>query len=345
MIRRTFGSCKSALARVAGQTGMDVSDPRVMDYVNEATEELMNVFDFPWVIDRLNFFVTSGKITLPSGYDRIMLMNINCVPMQMQSPWFEFVGVGLDLITDVNGDWQNLDYLYQLNGVLDKDQVCQFQPIPTDQAYYLTIFGQAGHDERTDGVRAKIIVQGYDFQKQWIRTRNSDGDWIDGIEVEINGDTAPYRTDTTQTISEVTAISKEVTNGYVYLYVAPVSGTRLHIATYAPKDTQPFFRRYYIQGLNCNSEYHVLARCRKKFLPITEDGDFLIISNLPAMKTMVQAIYYRDANEPDDYVKYKALAVMILKDEARAYIGLQRTKPLITFAEGMGVRETGQLIL
>lgn len=347
MIRRTFASISDQLSRVAGVTGLAKDDATLMGYLNEATEELLNEFDFPWCFDRLLFNVTTGKIILPSGYERIAMMSLNGVTQTMQSPWFEFVGYGLDLLSEVAGNSDDLDYLYRLSGVLDRDQICQFQDVPTDQTYYLAIYGQPLHDERTDGQRATIVVQGYDVNNQWIRTQNAQSEWIDGIEVEINGDTTPYRVITTQSISLITAVSKPVTNGYVYAYAAPAVGTPTLLAVYSPKDTEPYFREYRICGLadSVTYPYQIKARCRKKFMPVTETGDFLMCSNLPAMKAMVQSIYYRDANEPDDYLKYKTIAVDTLKKEAKSYIGLQRTKPIITVAESMGVRGGGQYIL
>ena len=60
---------------------------------------------------------------------------------------------------------------------------------------------------------------------------------------------------------------------------------------------------------------------------------------------MVQAVYYREAKDPQAYAQYKAIAIDILQKEAKSYIGLQRQKPIITFGEGMGVRPDGNYIL
>jgi hypothetical protein len=349
MVRKTFGQIKTELSRVCGATGMSTADARIMDYVNAATQELMNEHDFASVIDRLIFSVTSGTITLPSAYDRIMMMTMNCVPMQMQSPWYEYVGLGLELLIDAPPqDNTYLNYLNQLNGVLDREDVCQFNAVPAGDVYLLRIYGQAGHDERDDDMqRAKIVVQGYDYYGKWIRTQNGSGEWIDGIEVEINGDTAPYFVDTTQSIKEITAIVKPETNGYVYAYGVPsLGGTPEFLAAYAPKDTNPFYRRYRIKGLNPDEDYQIVAKCRRRFIEITKDADQLIMTNLPALKAMIMAVFYLESNDPDNYLKYKATAVDILKKEMKAYVGLQTgTKPTMTFAEGMGVRRDGTLIL
>lgn len=351
MIRRAFSQVKSELARVCGGTGMDTSDSRVMGYLNMATEELMQEYDFPSVVDRLVFNVTSGHITLPSAYDRIMMMNLNCVPLQMQSPWFEFIATGWELLNEIPADDSFFDSLGVLSGVLDRDRVCQFEDVPTDDApYTLRIYGQAGHDERDDDLqRPKIIVRGYDNDGVWIRTQDSTGEWIDGVEIEINADTAPYYVDSTQTIKEITAIVKPITNGYVYAYAVPATaGTPTFLAAYAPYDENPFYRKYFIKGLcgETDETVQILARCRRRYVPVTRDSDELIISNLPALKAMVMAIFYLESGEPDNYLKYKATAVDILKKEMKAYLGLQTgSKPAITFGEGMGVRRDGNYIL
>lgn len=343
MVRRTYGAVKADLARIAGSTGMSTADSRIMAYLNDATEELMLEHDFPSVVDRLCFSIKdTHTITLPSEYERIMLMNINCTPMQVQSPWFEFVGFGIEFIQE-DSSANQINFLQQLQGVLDRDDVATFGEVPNDgQIYYLRV--NSSVDERTDGVRPVINIQGYDEYGRWIRTQ-SNGTWVDGIDIEINGDTLPYYTQTTQGISRVTGVSKSATRGYVYLYVTGPTGDPIHIGSYAPKETQAMYRRYHVRGLNCGKCYQILARCRRRFSPITADGDYLIISNLPAIKAMMQAVYYREANKIEDYANFKNVALGILRKEAKSYIGLQAQKPLFTMTEGLGVRRDGLYIV
>lgn len=354
MVRRTWGSVKGQISRVAASCGMDVSDSRLLDYMNAATEELILVKDWPSVIDRLDFRLYGDSFVLPSDYERMLYCTLSGVPQAMQSPWFEFVGYGLDTAPFDGNNIQTLDWARAdvFMGVLDKDFVATFTDVPKDQAYTFGVY--ANVDERVAGVRPKIIVQGYDSTGTWIRTQDSTGAWIDGIQLEINGDGNPQRTITNQTISQVTGIIKPVTNGYVYLYVYGADGAVYHIGTYAPKDTTPTFRRYKIPipcgleqptnaGVQCGR--WVRGRCRRRFVPITQDNDFLLIPNLPAMKLMVQAVYYSESNDPQGYQTAKAGAVTILNDEAKSYIGLQRQKPFITFGEGMGVDSRGMYIV
>ena len=364
MIRRQFKDVTAELARVAGAAGQSMDSDRILQYVNVATEELMNEYDWPFTIDRLRFKVTSGRITLPSDYERIMLMTLDRTPMQMQSPWFEFVGNGLDLLTEFPRDdaaVSEFAFLRETQGVLDKDDCAVFADIPHDAMNpTLRVYGQV--DERVCGERPIIRIYGYDGNGNWIRSATGNSficpgtgnggtgngaepdNYDDGVGVEINGDTAPFYIQTPQTISQITAITKPVTRGQVYVYAMPVLGAGIHVGTYAPRDTNPTYRRYFIPGLKEGHTYHINARCRRRYVPIVQDTDFLTVTNLPALKAMIMAVYYLEAAAPDKYAAYKAIAIDILKKEAKAYIGLQRQKPLITVAEG-ALRRDGMYIL
>lgn len=358
MIRRTFGSVKADLARVAGAAGQNVSDDQIRYYVNVSTEEFMNEYDFPSVIDRLRFKVTTGKIVLPGDYERIMMMTLDHVPMQMQSPWFEFVGYGLDLLTEVQQHDLDKNFLRDVQGVLDREDCATFADIPPGD-HTLRVYGQV--DERVCGERPLLTVYGYNNQGHFLHsatgnahicaTGNGTGtgngeppNYTDGVEIPINGDTDPFYIGVDRGISEVTAVSKPITRGQVYLYAMPTVGAGVHVGTYAPRDTTPVYRRYRIPGLDSGHTYHVTARCRRRYTPIIEDKDFLLISNLPALKAMIMSVYYLEAGEAKQYAAYKSIAVDILKKEAKAYIGLQRQKPLITVAEG-ALRRDGMYIL
>lgn len=329
---------------------MNTSDPRVIDYLNLAQEELMNEGDWPSVVARLRFRISGCKIVVPSEFDRIMLMTINGIPMQMQSPWFEFVGEGPDFL---NTDYlvPPIDYNDRLNlgglvGVIDREQVATFEDIPlTGGPYYPVVYGTADETGGLPNNRPKIIIRGYDANRNWVRSLGPGGIWMDGIELPINGDTPPFASTSTQSFSEVTAIIKPVTNGYVNLYVTNNTTAEVFIGSYAPRDTNPYYRRYHIPGLSPVQIYCVLARLRRRFFPARADNDFLLIGNLPALISMMQAVYYREAKDMENYTAYKATAIDIMRKETKAYVGLQRTKPLISFGEGTGVRLDGSYIL
>lgn len=346
MLRRNYGSVKSELGRIAGSTGFSTSDSRLLAVVNQATEELMNEGMWPTIVDRLKFDITNRHFVLPSDYDRMLYCTVNGIPQQMQSPWYEFVGFGLELLSPVATPDSFLYPRYQ--GVLDKDEVATFRDIPDDgTVYYPRVAAQA--DERVAGVRPVINLQGYDKDNNWVRSPDGTGGFKDGVDIPINGDTAPFWVQSTQSFKYITATTKPVTKENVLLFVVNSGGENQHyIGQYAAGDTTPFYRQYSLPALfwgDCPHARCVLARCLRRFVPIRADADFLLISNLPALKLMVQAVYYAEAKDPDAYAKYKLGAIDLLRKEAKAYIGLQQQKPIMTISEGAGMRGDGSYIL
>jgi len=353
MIRATWGDVSADMARVAGATGMPTSDARVMSYANLATQELMNAGDWPSLIACLQFKITSGHLVVPSEFDRFVSLTINGYPVTMQSPWYEYVGEGPDIITSTWGvppinDTTSVDLLHWLLGAIDHEETATFEDIPsTGGPYYPVVYGTA--DERINGVRPNCIIQGYDQNNMWVRSNDPSLGWIDGVSIPINGDTVPYSETSGQTFSTVTAFLKPKTNSYVTLNVSNGS-TNTFLCTYAPYDTRPFYRHYWLPGLQSASAapqqtYWMKARARKRFVPIQSANDLLVITNTPALQSMMQAIYYRESKDIQNYTAFKAIAVALMQDEAKAYVGKQRQKPVITFAEGTGTRTDGMYIL
>lgn len=324
---------------------MLTSDARVMAYANMATEELIQAGNgtlWPCTVDRLKFTLNKCTFVLPSDYDRMLYCTVDGTPLATKSPYYEFVGVGLDLINNMeNLPASGYGYIragwYQ--GVIDKDTAATFQEIPVDgNTYYPRVYGQT--DERVDGVRPSIVIQGYDNNGQWIRTSDGGDGFIDGVSIPINGDTAPYYIQSTQAFSYITGTIKPVTKKNVMVYASTVDGSIMwYLAQYAAGDTTPLFRQYSIPQIRFANEDEsrtrtVIARCLRRYVPIRSDADFLIISNLPALKAMVQAVYYRDDAEPELSTKYRQMAVQLLREEAKSYIGLSQQKPILTLGEG-----------
>ena len=352
MIRARYSDFQAQLARVAGVSGMSTADQRVMDYTNLAIFELMDEGDWPSLIARLQFKVTQPRIVVPAEFDRILYLTVNRNPVPMQSPWFEFIGDGWEVGDNAYAtNPPDSGFLHRFVGVLDREQIYTFEDVPQDgNVYYPVIYGTVNEIPQGQTQRPVLILQGYDSAGNWIRTQSivtNPGAWIDGMELPINGDTAPFATQGSVSISQVTGIQKPVTNGYVNLYYyCPATGASVYACNYTPYDTTPYYRSYKIPGMSCNGQIScVTARCRRRYTPIQQASDWLLINNLPALCAMLQAVYYREAKDLKNYGAYKQMAVDILRKEMKSYLGAQRTKPAITFGEGTGVRPNSQYVL
>lgn len=323
MNRITLKDARPELARLAGVTGFNALDSRFLARLNRAIEELMNAGDWPGVVDRYRFRNFDGLITLPAEFQRIVGVAIDNVPMEMRSPWFEFVQDGPGQ-QDSTG-WVDL--------VLDRGDVCTFQPIPDDGTEYtLRVVGEV--DERESGERPAIIVRGYDADGEPVRT-DIDGARSDGEAVAINGDTVPKQTDSVTAFSEVTAVIKPETRGNVDLYATNGTDT-IHIARYSPREKTPSYRQYFVPGIASEAGHTVLVRARRRFIPVRDDNDFLLISNMGALESMLMALQKREAEDLINYMGLRKVAIGLLADEAKRYLGASR-KPVITFARDFGI--------
>lgn len=329
MVVRTLGSVRASIARVCGQTGVPADSSTVVDYINEATEELMNAGDWPGVVDRYHFKIEDGEVIVPSQFDRLMGFSVGTAVFQTRSPWFEFVDYGPGPNAAFSG------FGCGDNGILlDRGEAPVFVQIPDDGTNY-TLFTIGEVDERVDEVRPQMNVQGVadnsGMQSREVRTE-VDGEWISGEQLEINGDTDPFRYDGTAVFTHVTQVVKPVTRGYVELWATNGANSVL-LATYAPNETIPTYRKYYIPARHTAGVNTVLVRARKRFVPVANDNDQLIIANLPALKAMVQALSLRDNNDWAAYAQTRMVAVQIMREEAKAYRGTART-PVINFSRG-----------
>jgi len=151
MIQRTLTQSKEVLQRIAGQTGYEISDTRLTDAINEATEELINTGDYPNIMDRYTFSVYEGYFVLPYFLQRVDGLAYGSNVIERRPAWFEFLQYGpgpQDALSDVEF-------------VLDREEVAIHTEIPsTGGPYKMKI--TATIDERVDSVQPSFIIKGYD---------------------------------------------------------------------------------------------------------------------------------------------------------------------------------------
>jgi hypothetical protein len=332
MIRRTLGQARAKLARIAGTSGFKVNDPRIVDRLNEATEELMNEGEWPGVVDRYLFSSNTGDIILPSFLDRIMGVALNNIPYSMRSPWYEFVEYGPGPQGGCN--W--------IDTVIDRDETpLQFAFPGTGGPY--SLYTKCELDESVDGVTPTMLVQGFLYNsRREVRTFYGTS-YISGEQLDLS--TQFYGT---AQFSEITGVVKPETNGYVELWATNgLPSQDVLLASYAPQETTPSYHAYFIPALKgewigrsvcppCYQNFtnmQILVRGRRRFVPVENDNDILIISNLPALMSMIMAIQKREISDIEGYGQYKGAAVDILRKEAFSYRGKARN-PAITFDPG-----------
>lgn len=140
---------------------------------------------------------------------------------------------------------------------------------------------------------------------------------------------SPY-VETTVNVRHITAVVKDETKGYVFLYEyeAATSLTR-DLARYEANETNPRYRRSVINGF-CStpacaesdgvSMHHAEALVKLEFVPVKNDSDFLLIDDFDAIKLGLQAIREEDAtNDVGAEIKWnKAVRELNFRDRNKS---------------------------
>jgi hypothetical protein len=358
VIQRTYGQAKAEIARVCGVSGMPVTDGRILQRTNDGIQELMNEGAWPGVVDRWHIVATSGSIVLPPQLDMLLEFTADGVPLQIMSRWAEFVAYGSGPASDLISRGSNSRRWWRCDGqnVYDRGESPVRVDIPPDSAVDCVCDGssafptgpwvlrQYANPSAGEAVDAYSTIQGLDENGLLIRSQINNGsgvEWINGVQVGITSGSSFV--ETTQQFSKITAYTKPETNGYVRL-TAWNGTTEVELSNYEPWETEPSYRRYFSPFLEARRDSTnpccrvVLARARRRFVPVKEDTDVLMISNILALKEIVIAQWKRESGNGDDYILHKTTAVDILKKEAVAYNGKVRT-PAMTFQRGFSLGE------
>ncbi len=336
MIQQTYGDVKPAIAAVCGASGMSVTDTRLLDRTNLAIQELMNEGDFPNVVDRWHIVAADGNIVLPTFLDRLMQINIRGVPQTIASPWWQFVAYGPGTREDQCGlgKWWVDEAM-----ISDRGEFPTKVALPeTGGPWNLRVYTPVDENIITDGTSAPPVctIQGLDGNGQIIRTQPDMVTWVNGEQVALDH-SVPY-VQTMEQFSAISVFTKPVTNGNIRL-TAWDGVTETELSNYLFSDTTPSYHHYFSQWLAdltvaSDSPLRVVrARCRKRFVPVVENTDVLIVGNVNALKEMVVAQFKREADNLESYAVHKATAVDIMKKEAMGYRGKSRV-PGLTFQRG-----------
>jgi hypothetical protein len=347
MIRQTYGDIKVELARICGTTGMPVTDARLLIRTNEATQELMNEGQFAGVVDRWHITAVNGSIVLPPYLDMLLEFTAGGVPASIRSPWAEFVDYGPGPQEDLlpRGGLRRRWFNCSGGNLYDRGEVCTKTPIPVSDGTSAATIGpwvlrlyQTDVDSEAAGAYATI--QGLDPNGLIVRSKVS-GAYINGIQLGISSGSGYV--ESSQQFSDVTGFTKPSTNGYVKL-TAWNGNTEVELSNYEPAETTPSYHKYFspylqaIRNVSNDCLKVVLCRARRRFVPIAEDTDFCIISNVVALKAMMIAQWKRDAGNLDVYAAMKLTAVDLMKKESVAYTGKVRA-PALTFQRGFSIGE------
>jgi len=135
---------------------------------------------------------------------------------------------------------------------------------------------------------------------------------------------------TINSFSCIDAVNKTTTKGWVRVYaVDPLTASESCIAILAPDETLPQYRRYEIPGFENQEGSTVTILAKRKFIPVKNDNDDLIVTNLGALKMMAIAIEKEENNNLVEAKIYEDKAVDLLKEELKEVDGANIGRPQV----------------
>lgn len=293
MLKRTFGQVKKELSRVIGQTGMQATDPRVIEITNLAQERLCTLGEWPFQYDRIKLCQFGGILSLPTDYEGLSHTALDGAPLEIQTRWFEFLESGPGPLKRT--DWVNM--------ALDLGES--------------PVYRQPGFD----GARVRVVsTNGAD-------TGNVT---VFGYDTAGVAKTVTFALpDATSTVmwSRVERVIKPATQGDVVLSYTDLFGETYQAAAYRGRDLTPTFRTYRFP-VQENQSKVIDAIVRRRVFPITGDNDELLVTNLGALRLAVKGIALEDKGDVATANGCFDLAATILRDEAKLYKASRNPAPI-----------------
>lgn len=311
-MKLTLAEAKPTIARVLRMTQ---TDSRVVDYINDAQQALLNhrrTANWWGTYKQLQITVTDGLITWPRCVARVDAIAPCDSPLRMRNQWYEFLEGSF--VRPADSDCCST-----------QGCVCQ-TPIPFDRGTSPLISDIVGVDKKirarwtlpTADTGKKVLIKGKDENGDTIYSEYppGSGTYIEGFYITCVA--APAFVDSPATfqegtsyISAVDSVLKDDSVGMLRLYELDTTGTERLIASYEPNEKAPEYRRTYLYpftsvgpqstctGCTCTTKI-IKAMVKLEFIPAVNDSDFLMISNLRALKLAVMSIWKEEQNLFDE---------------------------------------------
>lgn len=297
-------------------------DARLVGIINRACQRLLEEMKSVGTFLRYRVCLNESCITWPRQLETIEAVSICKVPGTVRNGWYEFLEGGPGELSEDSHIGRQL---------VDAGEACTFaNVVGTGKKIAVSV----DVDEEDD---AEILIQYYDSNGQWVRTQ-PDTAWIDGENI-----TLPAAGGFAYTSLEVAPggpirVIKPVTNGVVRLWEYDVATTGLRaLAVYESSETIPIYRRSLIPSLNNVSCCQRSGDCdtisvtvvgKARFIPVTDDNDFLPISHPEAVRLACQAIHKEESDMLDVAATYWLMAQRCLTKQLEHWNGHGSVQPI-----------------
>jgi len=300
--------------------------------INSATPRLMyarEVGDEGWWGSYLEiaFDLTQSEpnFTAPFEVARVIGMDICTNPIPIQNQFYSYLRFGAGRFP---------------KSTCATDRCAQLQAY--DRGTFPTFKDVDGSNKK---LRFYLTDTGDELKRVLVQYKDSNGVPIRSLDgtVQVDGEflelVAPF-VDTTNDVSVVTGIQKDITLGRVTIYeVDTVTADQRLLGFMEPGETVAQYRRYYVNGLPtscCNGDsttVQVTAMCKLDFVPVSVPTDYLQIPNVEALIQECQSVRFDEMDLPNAKemsLYHHRSAIRLLQGQLVANEG--KTMPAVNFA-------------
>lgn len=276
----TLGSVRTALS---GIIFGDQDSARFLTVINDALARLYDAGKWEGLLGVVEFENPVGYITLPRRYSAILGVQLAGIPRSTFTRYFEYSLSGPGEVSADSG----------LKFVIDRGPTPVYEVFTGPSALTMTAPSDTGSTIRVFGIDAT------------------------GKEIYDNlgapGLNLAHGVASSQTFSEITAVVKPTTVGFVTLSAGATT-----LSVYEPGETNPTYRRYKV-GTEDSRVFRCL--CKRRFVPLVNDSDLVYPGNLGALKMAVLAVSAENASLTEKAQEYWALCYQLLNLEKGAARG------------------------
>lgn len=322
-------------SRIPPALGLCGTSSKFTAYLNEATERLLRRGLWWGAYGRYRICADDNCITLPVQLANLESLATCGMPAPVRDMWYEFLANGPGPVNgQISGTTSgsccggsSFGCGCSVPGAILRGHFCTFKDIiPSGKKLNLIC------DLATD-VGKTALCLGYDDNGNWIRTLQG-GSYKDGEVIAFAQGAGTNSLNFFSSITDIQLPSNMDGQSWLYEYNNATTTKRM-IGHYQYFETRPSYARYFFPQLcgSCStsdstgcSQTSVEIIAKHEFIPVVNDTDYLILSNIPALKEMCVAI--KNAEQvPDSLEKNKiiasgmAMAMAELDAELAHYVG------------------------
>jgi hypothetical protein len=296
---------KDAKNQVAEILNMAPTDSRVVDYINEAIQYVIQSTDWVDTLRTMTFNAKNGILTLPDHVIQPIKFTAADVVGQVYGKHYEYMSNGpgpsdkWDLTEENLVDIGLVPTTFDISTTAPNIKLSLTRPTGDTASYEIRICGiDANGNEIYDA-----------------------GDGQRGVKYTLTSQSVSNPTSEQVNFVKITQVIKPVTKGYLSVIghkYGDNSITIENLSTYKPRETNPAYRRFKIFGKACmdaNKLTAIKGVFRIGYTPVSEDNDELLINLITPLKLMARAIKHYHHDEIKAAATLQGVAERILRNQ------------------------------